>query len=141
MVNKSSDSMISTKSIEWINLDDYVRNNTIGDVYYIRVQGNSCDGLGIFNGDLLVVDREKKPEYGNLIISQIGNDVIIHTYQKKSKLYLASSEGKKIVQSKHKPILFKKEPVFWATVSFIVRNVVASGGNTNAKKWLRITWY
>jgi SOS-response transcriptional repressor LexA len=116
--------ILKTKEVEYINLDEYVHSGA-GDVYNIRVEGNAVEDLGVFDGDLLVVDREKKPETGNLVIFQVGDDVMLYAYKRvKAEIYLAYSEGKKVMQSKHEPVAAPKgEHIVWATVTHIVRNV------------------
>lgn len=73
--------ILKSKEIEYINLFEYVRSGA-GDVYYIRVEGNAVEDSDVFDGDLLVVDREKKPETGNLVIFQVGDDVMLYAYKK-----------------------------------------------------------
>lgn len=43
--------------------------------YYIRVVGDSMIDYGIFNGDLLIVDRSLEPRTGDIIIVAIENEL------------------------------------------------------------------
>ena len=39
--------------------------------YFVRVEGDSMDGAGISDGDLLVVDRSLRPADGDVIIASV----------------------------------------------------------------------
>jgi SOS-response transcriptional repressor LexA len=120
---------LKEEELELISLDEYVANGK-SDIYYIRIIGNATADLDVFDGDLLVVDRQRMPKDGNLVISQIGDDVLIHAYKRlKGDIYLATSNGEKVVQSKHKPVFVpkSKESIVWAIVTHIVRNVENKG--------------
>ncbi len=43
--------------------------------FYARAQGNSMVGMGIFSGDLLVVDRAVEPSHGDIVIAAIDGEL------------------------------------------------------------------
>jgi DNA polymerase V len=43
--------------------------------FYCRVSGNSMEGVGIFDGDLLIVDRAVKPRHRSIVIASIDGDM------------------------------------------------------------------
>ena len=43
--------------------------------YYVRAQGDSMINFGIFDGDLLVVDRSLAPVHGDIIIAAINGEL------------------------------------------------------------------
>lgn len=43
--------------------------------FYARAQGDSMTGLGIFSGDLLVVDRAVQPQHGDVVIAAIDGEL------------------------------------------------------------------
>lgn len=43
--------------------------------YYARAAGNSMEGLGIYDGDLLIVDRAVRPEQGAVVIAAIHGEL------------------------------------------------------------------
>lgn len=111
-------------SKEITDLDAYVRQGSAG-VYFIRAEGRALEELGIFEGDVLIVDREKKPKPGNIVVSQIGAEVLLHIHKEtKPRIYLAAVEGQR-VESGHEPIFIETENKYlvWATVTHIVRSV------------------
>ncbi|MBS7660542.1 translesion error-prone DNA polymerase V autoproteolytic subunit [Pseudomonas lalucatii] len=42
--------------------------------YFLRVAGDSMTGLGIFDGDTLVVDRALKPQAGMVVVAIVRGD-------------------------------------------------------------------
>jgi DNA polymerase V len=43
--------------------------------FYARAQGESMIGLGIFDGDLLIVDRATPPQHGDVVIAAIDGEL------------------------------------------------------------------
>lgn len=43
--------------------------------YYVRAQGDSMVNFGIFDGDLLVVDRSLDPVHGDIVIAALSGEL------------------------------------------------------------------
>ena len=79
-------------SHEQVSLDSYLISNPASTVLF-RVQGESMTGAGIYDGDLLVVDRSIEPVHGQVVVAAINNDMTVKRLYKKSgevKLQAAS---------------------------------------------------
>ena len=50
--------------------------------FFVRVQGDSMIGEGIYDGDLLVVDRSLRPASGDVIIACVDGDFTVKTYRR-----------------------------------------------------------
>ena len=50
--------------------------------FFVRVQGDSMIGVGINDGDLLVVDRSLRPDSGDVIIASVDGDFTVKTYRR-----------------------------------------------------------
>ena len=50
--------------------------------YFVRDEGDSMDGAGISDGDLLVVDRSLRPADGDVIIASVDGDFTVKTYRR-----------------------------------------------------------
>lgn len=66
--------------------DDYVEGRLSLDehlvqhreaTFFVRAQGNSMIGAGIFDGDLLVVDKSLNPASGDIVIAVIDGDLTV----------------------------------------------------------------
>lgn len=47
--------------------------------YFVRVEGDSMTGAGIFDGDLLVVDRSLRPADGDIVVASVDGDFTVKT--------------------------------------------------------------
>lgn len=47
--------------------------------YFVRVQGDSMEGRGISDGDLLVVDRSLDPRDGDIVIAAVDEEFTVKT--------------------------------------------------------------
>ncbi|HGY9633287.1 peptidase S24 [Pseudomonas sp. NC26] len=45
-------------------------------VYLVQVEGDSMQGAGIFSGDLLIVDRSREAEHGDIVIAAINTEPV-----------------------------------------------------------------
>lgn len=45
--------------------------------FFVRVNGDSMTGAGIFDGDLLVVDRAVSPEAGRIVVAAINGELVV----------------------------------------------------------------
>jgi len=51
--------------------------------YFVRVEGDSMIGKGIYDGDLLVVDRSLDPRDGDVVIANVDGEFTVKTLRKK----------------------------------------------------------
>jgi len=45
--------------------------------FFVRAEGDSMVGAGIFNGDLLVVDRSLNPTSGSIVIAVVDGELTV----------------------------------------------------------------
>jgi DNA polymerase V len=50
--------------------------------YFMRVTGNSMINAGIYDGDIVIVDRSLKPQNGKIVIAVIDGEMLIRRYEK-----------------------------------------------------------
>ena len=50
--------------------------------FFMKVSGNSMINAGIFDGDIVIVDRSIKPANGKIVIAVIDGDMLIRRYEK-----------------------------------------------------------
>ena len=51
--------------------------------FFMRVAGDSMTGAGIFDGDLLVVDRSLEPEPGDIVVAILNGEFTIKRFQRR----------------------------------------------------------
>ena len=100
-----------------MNLNDYVIKNP-HSTYFVKVSGDSMVGAGIFDGDILVVDRAVIPSNNKIVIAMLEGDFLVKRLRKfKDKLYLISES------SRYAPIeVNDKELMIWGVVTFSIHH-------------------
>ena len=60
-----------------------------GENFMLRAKGDSMTGVGIFNGDLLIVREQPAADYGQIVAAMIDGEATIKTYRpQKHKIVL-----------------------------------------------------
>ena len=60
----------------------------VPSTFLIRVQGKSMNGIGIHDGDLLVVDRSLNPKNFSTVIANVNEELVVKTFVKDKNLSL-----------------------------------------------------
>lgn len=42
--------------------------------FFVRLTGDSMEGAGMFDGDILVVDKILKPEHGDIVVAEVDGE-------------------------------------------------------------------
>jgi DNA polymerase V len=61
--------------------------------FYCRVTGESMQGIGIFDGDLLIVDRAVKPLHGHVVLASIHGELTCKILDVHARCLLSSNEN------------------------------------------------
>ncbi|MFO7767198.1 MAG: translesion error-prone DNA polymerase V autoproteolytic subunit [Pelovirga sp.] len=56
--------------------------------YFVRAQGESMIDAGIFDGDILVVDRSLEPRHGDIVIAEYGGELTVKKIELKPRVRL-----------------------------------------------------
>lgn len=88
--------------------------------FFMRVSGNSMVNAGIFDGDIVIVDRSLKPQNGKIVIAVVDGEMLIRRYEKTINSLRLIPETTKL-----SPIDISEFMDFkvWGVVSCIIRNV------------------
>jgi len=62
--------------------------------FFLRVSGDSMIEAGIFNGDLLIVDRGLDPVHGKIVIAAINGELTVKRLHKKGNQICLVAENK-----------------------------------------------
>ena len=60
--------------------EELIRNKPA--TFFMRVSGNSMVNAGIYDGDIVIVDRSIKPLNGKIVIAVIDGEMLIRRYEK-----------------------------------------------------------
>ncbi len=53
--------------------------------FFVRVEGDSMTGAGIFSGDVLVVDRSVDARDGHIVVAAVNGEMVVKRLQSSSK--------------------------------------------------------
>ncbi len=107
------DDMVETS----LNLHDYVVTNPPA-TFFVRVEGDSMEGLGIYSGDMLTVDRSLEAKPGRIVVAVVDGGLVVKELQRiGSDMVLASAN------SAYEPIRLHEgsECYIWGVVTASVR--------------------
>jgi SOS-response transcriptional repressor LexA len=96
----AGDPLENDAPVEWLSLDDYISKNNQRKILYVRVGGTSMQDLGITDGSIVAVDRDKKAENGSTVLARLGSAYLIkkwseiEPFTKRQKFYLVPANKK-----------------------------------------------
>ena len=61
--------------------------------FFVRVQGDSMEGAGIFSGDILVVDRSVEPKVGKIVVAAINGELVVKRIGRQGNALVLLSEN------------------------------------------------
>jgi DNA polymerase V len=71
-----------------LDLNDYLVRNKLS-TFFVRVTGDSMKDVGIYSGDLLIVDRSLTPKEASIVIAIINGELLVkRMHHENNKLYL-----------------------------------------------------
>ena len=89
--------------------------------FIIRVQGKSMMDVGIYDGDLLVVDKSLKPKNFSTVIANVHDELVVKSFVKERNEQFLTSGSKKI---EDKIIINSESDVFvWGVVTYVIHSV------------------
>ena len=88
-------------------------------VYLAKIQGDSMQGIGIFSGDLVIVDRSKTARHGDIVIAALNAECVCKRLHYRDGPVILMAEN-----SKYPPryVIEGDELVIWGVVNYIVRD-------------------
>ena len=88
-------------------------------VYLVRIDGDSMQGVGIYSGDLAVVDRAIEPGHGHVVVALLNNDPICKRLCLRGKSVVLQSENPKYPD---RYVLEGDELTVWGVITYTVRS-------------------
>jgi DNA polymerase V len=89
--------------------------------YFVRASGDSMIGAGIFNGDLLIVDRSLEASSGKVVIAEVDGQLTVKRLLKLNDGFSLQSEN-----SSYPPIELQEgnEVVVWGVVTHVIHDLL-----------------
>ena len=74
-----------------IDLNKYLIKNPIS-TFFLRVSGNSMNRAGIYNNDLLIIDRSINPNPGHIVVALLDGEFTLKRLIKKQDNYYLKAD-------------------------------------------------
>lgn len=102
-----------------ISIDQEVVKNESA-TFFARVDGESMQGAGLDDGDLLVIDRSEEPENGKIAVCFIDGEFTVKRLKVKDNCIYLIPEN-----SKYKPLKVTSENqlIIWGIVTYVVKKI------------------
>ena len=89
--------------------------------FIIRVQGKSMTDVGIYDGDLLVIDKSLKPKNFSIVVANVHDELVVKNFVKEKDKQFLTSGSKKI---EDKIIINNDSEIFiWGVVTYVIHSV------------------
>lgn len=75
-----------------LNVNDLLVKHP-ASTFFVRVQGDSMEGAGIFSGDILVVDRSVEPNRGHIVVAAINGELVVKKLERSGSSLILVSEN------------------------------------------------
>lgn len=85
-----------------LNPSDYLVDND-GATFFVRVKGDSMIDAGIFEDDVLVIDRSRVPQIGDIVLAVLDGEFTVKTLGK------SKQNARLIPANRHYPVIEVKE--------------------------------
>jgi DNA polymerase V len=103
-----------------LDLNDHIIKHPSA-TYFVKASGDSMIGAGIFNGDLLIVDRSLEASNGKVVIAEVDGQLTVKRLLKLSDGFSLQSEN-----SSYPPIELQEgnEVVVWGVVTHVIHDLL-----------------
>ena len=89
--------------------------------FIIRVQGKSMMEVGIYDWDLLVVDKSLKPKIFSTVVANVHDELVVKNFVKEKDEQFLTSGSKKI---EDKIVINNDSEIFiWGVVTYVIHSV------------------
>ena len=103
----------------YIDLNEILVSNKAA-TFFVKVDGDSMLGAGIFTGDMLVVDRSLTAKHGNIIVAMVEGEFTVKRFVKiRGRTYLYPEN------KRYKPldVTELEEFMVWGVVTTVIHKV------------------
>ena len=88
--------------------------------FIIRVQGKSMTDVGIYDGDLLVVDRSLEPKNFSTVVANVHDELVVKNFIKSKDQNFLSSGSNNI---EDKIVINEDSDIFiWGVVTYVIHS-------------------
>jgi|TARA_B100000768_G_scaffold90750_1_gene85017 DNA polymerase V len=102
-----------------ISIDQEVVKNESA-TFFARVEGQSMQGAGLDDGDLLVIDRSQEPENGKIAVCFVDGEFTVKRLKVEDDCVYLMPENSKYKALK---VTSENQLIIWGIVTYVVKKV------------------
>ena len=103
-----------------LDLNEFIIKHPVS-TFMARVRGDSMKGIGVYSGDILVVDRAIKPRENHIVVAVIDQQFYVkRLHIKNGQLYLLAEN------TMYAPLRIKNEDTLsiWGVVTTVIKSLL-----------------
>ena len=105
---------------EKLNLNSYLIKNKESS-FFVRVSGDSMINVGIFDNDILIVDRSLDPKRQSIVVVSIDGELVIKKLMRDQlKNYYLKSENSNYPNIK---LNSNRDTIIWGVVTYVIHSL------------------
>ena len=89
--------------------------------FIIRVQGKSMRDVGIYDGDLLIVDKSINPKNFSTVIANVNEELVVKTFIKEKEVSYLTSGSKSTTDKIN--LGENQEVIIWGVVTYVIHKL------------------
>jgi len=116
-VVKAGFPILAEENKNYLSLDEYLIENPASS-FLFRVSGDSLIEMGIFDGDIVIIERKKQALPGEIVLAQIDREWTLKILRRANgRFYL------KAANSKYPPFFPREELQIFGVVKAVIRKI------------------
>lgn len=116
-VIKAGFPIIAEENKNYLTLDDYLIEDPSSS-FLLKVSGDSMTGVGIFEGDIVIIEKKKQPTIGDIVLAQIDREWTLKIFKKDRKKQINYLEA---ANPKYPPLYPRQELQIYGVVRAVIR--------------------
>ncbi len=102
-----------------LDLNDLIEHPAA--TFIVRVSGPSMTGAGIYDGDLLVVDRSINPRSGQIVVAVCDGDMVVKRLKRQKGAWWLVPEAPD--HTEYRPVMMPENSEIWGVVKNVIRSL------------------
>lgn len=111
--------ILAEENKNYLTLDDYLIEDPSSS-FLLKVSGDSMIGVGIFEGDIVIIERKKQPTLGDIVLAQIDREWTLKIFKKDRRKQLNYLEA---ANPKYPPLYPSQELQIYGVVKAVIRKL------------------
>ena len=116
-VIKAGYPILAEENKNYLTLDDYLIEDPTS-AFLLKVSGDSLIGVGIFEGDIVVIERKKEASIGDIVLAQIDREWTLKIFRKNRSTRVSYLEA---ANPKYPPFYPREDLQIFGVVKAVVR--------------------